>query len=808
MLLKYTFKNIFSKPGRLIVLVLCLTIACLAGFLALDFGGSITDTLNQMTEVYGGDYIILDWGSEGVTSDTFEGTDITKVSFLGSKSIKKREITRREKLYNYAITEEVNIASYLNPEIARAMKMIKTDYVPGLGEIAISKGYSEKYGYNIGDKITVYNDKEEPTELNVSHIYDKESYLGDISGLISIEQANIITNSSICKGGIVDVPDDYREEFESIMAEKHPNVLLTKTYVDGSILDSIKNITYILYLVFVLVFVLVIFVTVSFTEKIITERMSVIGTMRSIGMSMRKTTAILLFENVLYGLIGSGIALVLYLVLRDTLLSLLAASMSGRAGVGPINLLNCLIVIMFAILIQVLVPMSEVIKAVKTSIRDIIFDSRDGEYKISYPQTIIGFVLIAAGMVCGFLINNLAAAITAVLIVIVGAGLSIQFVVRKLTYAISKLFGSLKMPVAELAAVETGSKKPNSSNAVLAVAAVTAAATIFLIGNSILASVEKSDYEADIVISGAYGKTSSYEYINEIENVTDVKYNYQTFDEISAGGKEIGVTVMSLPDNSHYKIYGELPASLEADECSVDPIVANKLGISEGDTLDITFISTGVFPVKKTMRIVKVQEYSQFMSIGVVIVSNRLYKELYTDNVTSIFVTASDPVKVKTEIEDSLTGGETVKTMSERIADKEENTGQMRLIIVAVMAAAIILTLIGISGNQVIGFASRKKEYAMLHSCACPRSSIIKMILIENSMLFGVSCIVAAILCIPVTALIGRIFVMSDAGLSVSVEYGMLILCICVLWLITMLTSLSPIRSLRKMNTAMEMKYE
>ena len=236
--------------------------------------------------------------------------------------------------------------------------------------------------------------------------------------------------------------------------------------------------------------------------------------------------------------------------------------------------------------------------------------------------------------------------------------------------------------------------------------------------------------------------------------------------------------------------------------------MANKLGISEGDTLDITFISTGVFPVKKTMRIVKVQEYSQFMSIGVVIVSNRLYKELYTDNVTSIFVTASDPVSAKTEIEDSLTGGETVKTMSERIADKEENTGQIRLIIVAVMAAAIVLTLIGISGNQVIGFASRKKEYAMLHSCACPRSSIIKMILIENSMLFGVSCIVAAILCIPVTALIGRIFVMSDAGLSVSVEYGMLILCICVLWLITMLTSLSPIRSLRKMNTAMEMKYE
>ncbi len=808
MLLKYTLKNIISKPGRLIVLILCLTVACLAGFLALDFGSSIKDTINQMSSVYGGDYIILYWGSEGVTDAIFEGTDLSKVCFIGGKTVKKREITRKQKLYDYAITEEINIASYADLNKARAQKLIHTDYDPKEGEIGISKKYSEKYGYNIGDKITLYDNNGDPTDLTVAHIYEKEATIGELSGLISKEDSIKLTNSSVYKGGIVDVPDDYREEFERIMEEKHPNVMITRTYASEGIIETINNFTYVLYLVFVLVFVLVIFVTVSFTEKIITERMSVIGTLRSIGMSMRKTTAILLFENVVYGLIGSAIALVVYLVLRDQVLRTMAVSMNGSSDIGQINILNCLIIIAFAILLQVLVPMSEVAKAVRTSIRDIIFDSRDGEYKLSYIKTVAGVVLIIAGLVCGFLLKNLVASIIAVLLLIVGAGLSVQFVVRKTTYALSKVFGSARMPVAELAAVETGSKKPNSSNAVLAVAAVTAAATIFLIGNSMITAFEREDYNTDIIVSGTNGKTKSYEYLKDIDNVSGVEYNYEVIDNVSFGGREVLMRVLSLPDNKQYRVYGDLPTELAVDECALDPTMANKAGLSEGDILEITFNNTGVFPMKKSLRVVKALKYGQFMGTGTIIVSNQLYRELYSDYVSSIFITTDDPVNVKADIEDSLTHAETVETRAEHISKKEEDTGKIRLVIIAIMAAAIVLTMIGISGNQIIGFASRKKEYAMLHSCACPRSSIIKMILAENAMLFGVSCIVAAVLCIPVTLLVSRIFILTDSGILVTVQYHMLFLCIFALWLITMLTSLSPINSLRKMNTATEMKYE
>ena len=96
----------------------------------------------------------------------------------------------------------------------------------------------------------------------------------------------------------------------------------------------------------------------------------------------------------------------------------------------------------------------------------------------------------------------------------------------------------------------------------------------------------------------------------------------------------------------------------------------------------------------------------------------------------------------------------------------------------------------------------------MLHSCACSRSKIIRMILIENALLFGISCIAAGLICIPVSTLIARILSMTDLGIYVDVRYNTLFICIFILWLITMLTALSPIKSLNRMNTAMELKYE
>ena len=60
MLFKYLFKNIFAKPGRLIVIMICMIVACFAGFLALDLGSTLGEAFDDFGAKYvgGADYLI------------------------------------------------------------------------------------------------------------------------------------------------------------------------------------------------------------------------------------------------------------------------------------------------------------------------------------------------------------------------------------------------------------------------------------------------------------------------------------------------------------------------------------------------------------------------------------------------------------------------------------------------------------------------------------------------------------------------------------------------------------------------------
>ena len=814
MLLKYTLKNIFAKPGRLIIIMLCMTIASVAGFVAVDFGRTFKGAvLSIFTGINGNaDFLLINASGDGITDDAFSGaSDFTDIEYVSRRSLYKHEFRRTEKDYAYAFTDEIPVTVFSDFDKAVEMKQIFLDKEPGEYEIAISKKYSDKYGYKIGDTINLPDIDNEDVPFTVSEIYSEMGILSDLSGVISEESCILLKGSITYRMASVDVDDEKRDEFEDFMKKNHPTISITKAYANEDIMGMLDSITGLFYLAFVLVFVLVVFVTVSFTEKIITERMSVIGTLRSIGMSRRKTTAILLFENVLYGLVSGILGLIIYLIGRVLALDYLNKSvLSTHPGKEPVNYPMFALVILGAVLIQVLVPLLEVRKAVNTSIRDIIFETRDSEFKVSYKKTIIGALCIVVGLILGFATDNMYVMSTGVLLIIIGAALSVQFLVNKLTQSLSGIFEKNKMPVAELASKETGSKKPNSGNAVLAIASVTAAASIFVIVSSLLTTFNKSAYDADVVVEEGAQKQSKYEYIEENEDIKDIDYLCETDDQIKndSTGEAIEIIVIELPEKDMLIKYGKLPTSLEKFELLIDRPLAHKLGVQEGEKMKLTFHSRGLFPYEGEFTIKKILDETEFGSTGSLIMSRTLYKEFYVEDISTILIKTNNPDAVKNELEESFTLGETVKTKAEVISEQKKENAKVVAILIGVMIVSVVLTLIGISGNQLIGFTARKKEYAMLHSSACSQKMLIKLILLENAFLFGISCVCAGIICVPVSYIISKIMDSIDMGLTVDIKIGTLIICIFILWLITMFTSTTPIKSLKKMNTAMELKYE
>ena len=810
MLIKYTLKNIFQKPFRLIILIACMSAACFSGFLAVDFGGSMKTVMLAMMAQDNGDakYKVTTRDSRGISDDLFAGYGDTRT--VGLAMINHREDSHTEEEYRYVITEETDIMAFSDYNRAVSMHLCPEDMIPKDKEIVITSTYSRIFKKNEGDTITLMDADGNDVVLTVSHIMPNTGIFAyGYAAIVSTAQMNELTGKDSYPTVYLDMDPKYYKAFENDMRENHPEVNAVGLYADENTLFMLQSISNVMYLIFVLVFVLVIFVTISFTEKILTERMSVIGTLRSIGISMWKTTCILLFENVMYALISSVLALAVYTLIRTVVIRLFMSRINMTAEAIRMNIPMFLLVIAGAVLVQMMVPLASVLKASKTSIRDIIFETRDSEYKVSVVQTVIGGACIVIGLILGFAIKNMLLAILGVLLIIIGGTLMVCFIARWLTVLLSRVFGKASMPVAELASYECGSKKPNASNAMLTVAAVTAASAIFVIGSSIIYSTKSPSYNTDLIVTGASDKVAAYDYMEDYPEVKELEYILLTRETMTVDDKDyVGVNLLSLPTTGQYLRFGEMPESLDESEIVLSEIISEEKGIRVGDTIPVVFHSMGVFPVEKELTVKAIAKKTPFLEKPVIVLSPELYKSLFPDNVYEICIRTDNPSELKSTLENNFYGGEEVKTMAQKTAEDAKGMQKLRIALVVIIIAALVLTLIGISGNQVIGFAARKKEYAMLHSCACSRFKIVRMILTENAMLFGISVLISAIMTVPVSLMIAKIFRMSGVGINITVRYDTLIICIAVLWIAIMLTALSPIRQLKKMNTAMELKYE
>lgn len=824
MLLKYTLKNMFAKPGRLFLLMLCIFAACFTALLALDMSSSVKNLLHNFLSNYTGsaDYMVTEQ-IKGLDDSFFASAPECDVVYFQYGM--KTETTRTEKLYTYALSEHVSVYGLSDLEKSYKIGLIQTPLTLAEDEIAVNRKYAEKYDIHVGDPYTFTDYNGDPFTVTVREIIDGKGFLFQGRGatvICNIAVTNKQNNSKQYSAAFVDVVSDDYEAFEAAVKAEDPTVELNEMYIGEMEEDIIGQISLIFYLLFVLTFILVIFVTFSFTEKIITERMSVIGTLRSVGISRRKATFILILENVMYGLVGSIAAVLLYSVIRPVVLESFLTIVGTDDGSAPdfADILSktpvwvYIAVIAGAVLLEVLSPLAETLRAVKKPIRDIIFANQDTEYQVSAAKTVIGAVLIAAGLLLGFLLKNMAVKIIAILLIVIGAACVVQMTVRFLSGLLQKLFARLHMPVAEFAALETGSKKCNMGNTILAVTTLIAASAIFIIGSSFIYWMDQPGYDTDVIISGIRNeKDEEYMFLTELDGVKEYEFTYETNDSITFNDEESNLvsnyTVCAQPLTGQLLRFHPLPSEpLAEDEVLMASSLARKNGFTVGDTIHINFRNYGFFPISKDLKLVGTYDLSGDLDGGAMMIAPALYHSLYGHKADELLIRSDQPEHIKELAENALTGDENVRTASELAEEEHRDNAKLKAALWGVVAAMMILTLIGISGNQLIGFEGRRKEYALLHSTAMPRRKLSRLILLENAFTFACSVLLAVLFSIPVTMLISHIFDQIDAGITLVAQFGAQVMFCLFTWCIVMLTALSPIRMLRRMNTAQEIKYE
>ena len=815
LIFKHIFKDIMAHKLRTLLLMLCIIVCSFTAMLCFDLSGSLKTMLKGLFATVAGSSDLQIQTKSPVGEDFADGAPDCNILRMGGTTC---YFDRRiDSDYSYVNRGQAMVMA-VDPDEGRNMGVIRDDIVIGSKKVGIGKAFAEEFGFEVGDKIVLHGDRDIPVEFTVGSLEEKQGIfaMDDNTIVISIEDMGEMTLGGVAEitSVMVDVKDDSRiKDAENFFKEKYPTAEVTNFLEDKDLENSIKSISRVFLILFALCMLLVIFVTVSVSERMITDKMSVIGTFRSLGVSSAKTTFALIFENALFGLIGSCIGILLYVLVKEPLFnSMLVVDDAIRPKVPMPKFYIYLGVVLGAVIIESLCPIKESIKALRVPIRDIIFNTKETEYKPSKVATIIGFVLLAAAAVCFFFKDSFAMNMICFVCIIAGAALLFNYVTRAVAKLLEKLFAKLNFPIAHLAAVEAGAKKSTVGSSVLCVTAAALALVIYMFSNSLSTVYSKEVFKCD-VINGLTGtKPTMLSYIDQLEGVNQTEFFYLTSDYVNFDDKEEAIYVYGWKEGGNQLVdsFDGVDNNIGADEVCLGKIIMRKYGLEVGDKVKMTFLAQGYLPIEKELTIKSRINIDYGTGSGTSAVLNEdTYKEIYGDHPMYLFVKGDDPKAIKKTIQDhsaDLVGMS--MTSSEYMLQLTVQRASILMIIHALILIGVGLTFIGVVSNQLIGLEGRKRECAVMTSVAMPRKKLSKMFLLENMIAAGTALLFAIPIGMLMSVVFMRLMDITENVIPMTIPVLKSVFYAIFLWLIFTLVSLFPIRALKKMDVVSQLKYE
>ncbi len=841
--LKHTFKNIWSKKIRTLMLLACIIMASFVGALSFDMTNSLKNILRYGFASMFGDGNVIVSNSAGVDESSFAGTegydyDLVKVA-AGNSKVYKRD----DEMYAFFNEKTLKIFG-ADPDALNVQKMTAKPVELNDDECIISKKYAEDFDLKVGDQTIIYGDNSVPVEFTVKEI---QPYYGILdSGYCALlteggikklsYNGNITYYMAYCKVHDESVLNDFCQ----ILKENMPTATVENLVSGHMVTSQIASITAVFYIIFAICILLVVFVTISLSERIMVERMSTIGTLRSLGVSVRMTTMIVLLENALYGLIGSAIGTVIYAAIRDPLFNSMFTINSGsdidlEMNLGSISLVTMACVILGTILIECLCPIKELLRSVKTPIRDIIFDNKDTEFKytkkslvVSVLFAIIGLPLVVTGM--HSMSDNALVLAGGVFFTITALFLGYPHLLRAICRASAKFFEKKNKPVAQIACVQACTKKASVGNSRLCVMAVSICLLLLSLTLTYQGFIDHPEGDCEIYVNGLSESSDKYEFIKDLPSVTETELFYIQYSSDMVVGHERIEEYLSAdrvkndPDFmfDQYDVIGadkafklnrmieNMPDLVVGNETYITDKIARTLDLKAGDEVEILFKPTSVIPISETFVVKGIINTTYLnASNASFLFSEDMYKKIYFDTPQLMFVRCGDPEQVVEKINKYASSMiDEAMTMEERTKQNQENNAGLSTVLYLMIIMGVGLTLVAVFSNQTVGFEGRKRECAVLISTAMSRGKLKKSFLIENAL----SSITAILIGVGVAMILNGnfIYILHCAGMEFPLEYKLDVAAVfgIAMFLVFTMTVINPIRHLRKMNTAEQLKYE
>lgn len=837
-ILKHTFRNIFAKPLMTIFLVVSITICAFAGMLAFDMSNSLDNILKGLfSSVAGTSNVLVDTKTE-IKEEDFEGLPEYEGTFVSSKTSK---ITVRNKqMYAYYNQKNLSISG-VDSEIAANMRLIPKDTTLTEDECIITDVMAKELKLKEGDTFTIYGDNYIGADYKIKKI-------AKLNGLLSNDYSAVVSKDGMaklcydgkpkCSVAYIKVKDEAKlNEFCDTLEERFPTYEVENLVSGKLVKDQIEQISSVFMMLFLITLLLVIFVTITLSERIMIDRMSTVGTLRSLGVSPKLTARVILIENMFYGLFGGVIGTVLYVVSRDAIFNNVFTVNTGTdmevvMDLGKVSIPVMISVIIGAVVVEMLCPLRELLKATNTAIRDIIFDNKDTEYKYKKKNFVIAVISAVSAVVMGVLAftvldDNPIISLLAFIFTVLAFFSGYSFVLRTLSRIFERLSQRLGGPILGLAATNLRTKKTSIGSSKLAFIATSLCLVLFIVITSFENFIDNPPADATVILNGLSEKAESYDYISDLEGVSDIEFEYTTYDKMIVGTEKIdeyfknkyekkyddeltNISILGAEGNPKLSNgYKGIPDVVKSDEIYLGKNLAKELNLKEGDTAEILLNPLGVVPYRGTFKVAGIIDSSMADDSNKTIVFQLdVYKQVYFDKPATAYIKAENPEKTVELIKSySSSTINKINTMDDYMKEQKNQSAGMMTLLYMIIIMGVALSLIGVFSNQIVGFESRKRESAVLVSTSMSRSKLVKLFFDENMLSSSISIVLGTLVGAVETIFTFKALE-SLMAVNPVINYGKTIIFLILMFITFSITILKTMRNIKKMKISEQLKYE
>ena len=310
--LKLCFHNITVKPFRTLIIVLCLA--------AVSLTFSLCMTISSASKAAAEDMIRSSMGRTDITMQSAKGFEELPVLPADTEDlpvILAHSYFQVHDIQNYKYVQKKTIFVLgVDTGQAAAFGFLPKCTAPNENEAVISYALARRFGYEVGDAITLPCADGSEITLTVSEIVLNQKNLSvmTLAVITTPETAKEVLSSPAISATIlyIDAPDGKESETAEQLRSEYPELPVEQVTGTPELEDSIRSVTRAFFLIFAVTLLMILFILSAFAKNIAAERLAVIGTLRSIGAEKKTASLTLLIECAMYGIFGGILGTVLF----------------------------------------------------------------------------------------------------------------------------------------------------------------------------------------------------------------------------------------------------------------------------------------------------------------------------------------------------------------------------------------------------------------------------------------------------------------------------------------------------------------